>query len=302
MPLISLLTDYGHDDPFVGEMKAVILGVFGAASIVDLSHGVAPGAIREAAWILSRSWSTFPAGTCHLAVVDPGVGADRRPIAAAWGGHLFVGPDNGILGPALEMAADGSTPEVREIAVREIERVRRGSTFDGRDVFAPVAARLASGLPLAEVGPEIHDLVSLRTFAPTPAAGGWEGEIIRVDHYGNLVTTIEETFLKEKFGEDWRDVRVRVGDRGLAGIRLAYADVEAGELVLTIGGAGTLEISANRASARETVGVAPGERVRVERPGDDGAAESGPSVDEGWSRAPNEPKWSTRPGAGEERA
>ncbi len=302
MSLISLLTDFGRDDTSVGEMKAVVLEFCPQTSIVDLSHGVAPGAVREAAWMLSRAWAAFPAGTCHLAVVDPGVGSDRRSIAAAAGGHLFVGPDNGILGPALESASrcgGGGAPEIREIATRDLERVRRGSTFDGRDVFAPAAARLASGMALAQIGPEVHDPVALRPFTPKAAGPGWEGEVIRVDHFGNLVTTIEEAFLRERFGEDWRRVRVHVGDHRLSGIQLAYASVGPGDLVLTIGGSGTLEISVNRGSAREVVREGPGGRVVVDRPDDGEEAEFDSADEEGWSCGPNEPKWSTRAGTEE---
>lgn len=261
MPLLSLLTDFGLTDPFVGEMKAVVKSIAPDLGIVDVTHGIRPGDVREAAWVLRRSWSLFPEGTCHVAVVDPGVGTGRRALAAEAGGHRFVGPDNGVLAAALgSIAADR---EIREIGLREIDHRRRGTTFDGRDLFAPVGARLATGLALAEVGPEVHDPVQLSPFRPGPAGDGWDVEIVRVDRFGNLVTVAEESFLRETFDEDWRDVSVRIGDRSIAGIRSAYEDVAPGEPLLSIGGSGTLEVSVRSGSAAEALGAVPGGRVRL---------------------------------------
>jgi hypothetical protein len=264
--VITLLTDFGLSDPSVGEMKGAILGIEPDATLVDLTHGVEPGNVREAAWILSRAWRSFPEGTCHLVVVDPGVGTDRRGVAASAGGRLFVAPDNGVLMPTLEML--GGPIEIRELAHRELGVARRGTTFDGRDVFAPAAARLLRYGRLAELGPEVHDPVEMAPFVPRRAEGGWRTEIIRTDRFGNLVTTMEESFLRERGGDAWRDVAVRVGEKRLAGLRLGYGDVEPGALLLSIGGSGTLEISVNRGSARRTLNAAPGDPVFVEIPED----------------------------------
>jgi S-adenosylmethionine hydrolase len=265
VPIVTLLTDWGLSDPYAGEVKAVLLRFAPGAAIVDVTHGIAPGAIREGAWVLARTWRLFPPGTCHVAVVDPGVGGGRRGLAARGAGHFFVGPDNGLLAPALESCGDA---EWREVAVREIDHPRRGTTFDGRDVFAPVAARLAQGEELASVGPEVHDPVSVPPFRPTPREGGtFDLEIVRADRFGNLVTVAEESFLRETFGEAWRDVAVRVGDATIRGVRLGYEEVDRGLALLTIGGAGTLEISVNQGSARKQLRVGPGGRVRLEGPG-----------------------------------
>jgi len=261
VPILSLLTDFGLDDPFVGEMKAVAKSIAPEIEIVDLAHGISPGRVREGAWVLRKAWSLFPAGTCHVAVVDPGVGTARRALAARAGGHAFVGPDNGLLTPALEAA--GSDLEVREITLREIDRRRRGTTFDGRDVFAPAGARLARGLPLAEVGPEVHDPVALAPFRPEPVDGGWDVEIVRVDRYGNLVTVAEESFLRDALGEDWRGASVRIGDRVVRGIRSGYEEVDPGEGLLAIGGSGTLEVCVRGGSARDEFGAAAGDRLRL---------------------------------------
>jgi hypothetical protein len=260
MPLIALLTDFGWKDPYVGEMKGVLLKLAPGAAIVDLTHGVARGNVREAAWILAKSWRFFPEGACHLAVVDPGVGGSRRPLAASAGGHIFVGPDNGILMPAISSA--GSF-EIREITWRELEVLRRGTTFDGRDLFAPAAARLMKGAPFAQVGPEVEP-IRLAPFAPVPRPGGFEVEIIRADHFGNLVTIAEESFLRDLGGDAWRELRVRAGDCTIFGIRSAYEDVGKGEPLLTIGSAGTLEISVREGSAAARLELDAGAKVFLE--------------------------------------
>lgn len=263
MALITWLTDFGTSDPYVAEMKAAALCVDERVRFVDLSHGVSPGAIRTAAWMLAKAFDLFPIGTCHVAVVDPGVGTDRRGLAASAGGHLFVGPDNGVLAPALAVAGEA---EIREITVRDVDRPRRGTTFDGRDVFAPVAARLVVGGSIHEIGPEVHDVVTLPPFLPSRSADGWEVEIVRADRYGNLVTTAEESFLRHEWGEDWRGVRADAPNLSVEGVRLAYADVPVGQPLLTIGGAGTLEISLREGSAEHRFGLGVGDRVRLRGP------------------------------------
>jgi S-adenosylmethionine hydrolase len=263
MPLVTLLTDFGLRDPFVGEMKGVLHALVPGLHTVDVSHGVERGNVREGAWILGKSWSVFPPGTCHLAVVDPGVGSERRAVVAAAAGHLFVGPDNGLLAPALR---DAGAAEVREIAVRELDRVRRGTTFDGRDVFAPAAARLAAGRAVAEFGPEVHDPVPLAPFDPRPEPPGWSVEVVRVDVFGNVVTAAEESFLRAELGEEWRRARVRAGQEWLHGLCVAYDDVPEGEPMLSIGGSGTLEVSVSRGSAAERLGLRAGDRVLVAGP------------------------------------
>ncbi|MFN8179137.1 MAG: SAM-dependent chlorinase/fluorinase [bacterium] len=264
MAVVALLTDFGLSDPYVGEMKAVILRFAPTAVVVDVTHGISPGGVREAAWVLCKTWSQFPPGTCHVAVVDPGVGSDRRALAATAGGHFFVGPDNGLLAAALDAAGSG---EIREITTREIEHRRRGTTFDGRDVFAPVAARLVTGFPAAQLGPEVHDPVTLPSFAPRAVeGGGWETEVVRRDRFGNVILAVEEAFLRSTWGEAWRDLGVRVASTSIRGVRLAYEEVEAGEPLVSIGGAGTLEISVRSGSAAKKLGLKAGDRVRLDPP------------------------------------
>jgi S-adenosylmethionine hydrolase len=265
MALVTLLTDFGTRDPFVGEMKGVMACVAPEIRFVDLTHDVARGNVREAAWVLAKSVPWFPPGTCHLVVVDPGVGSDRRALAAEAGGHRFVGPDNGVLAPALDGARGA---RIREIAVREVDRPRRGTTFDGRDRFAPVAARLALGASLDELGPEVDDPVRPASFAPAPEGDGWSAEIIRVDRFGNLVTTAEEGFLRREMGEAWRHARVRAGATWVEGIRTAYSDSDPGRPLLSIGGSGVLEISVREGSAADALGLRAGDRITVAPPED----------------------------------
>jgi hypothetical protein len=256
---ISLLTDFGLRDPFVGELKGELLRA-GAGIAVDLTHGIEPGNVREAAWVLLKSWHRFPAGTCHLAVVDPGVGTARRAIAAEAGGHRFVGPDNGILAAALD-AAGGAV--VHEIAGRPGPDARCGTTFDGRDVFAPAAARLAAGAALAALGPRVEGTARLAPFGPVPDADRWCAEVIRVDRFGNVVTVAEESFLRRTFGGSWSAVAVTAGGESVRGIRQAYEEVGEGELLLTIGGSGTLEICVNRGNAAGRLALRGGSVVRI---------------------------------------
>lgn len=263
MALVTLLTDFGTQDPFVGEMKGVLHSVVRELTVVDITHGISRGNVREAAWVLRKAAPWFPPGTCHLVVVDPGVGGSRRALAAEAGGHRFVGPDNGVLLAALD-AAGGAA--IHEIAVREVDRERRGTTFDGRDRFAPVAGRLAAGEALEQLGPAIDDPVRPGVFAPGPEEGGWSVEVIRVDRFGNLVTVAEERFLRDELGEDWRKARVRVGSTWIEGVQVAYCDVAPGRALLAIGGSGVLEVSVRDGSAAAELGVRAGDRIHLARP------------------------------------
>ena len=264
MSVVTLLTDFGSRDPFVGEMKLVLLRLAPGVPIVDLSHGIAPGAIREAAWVLRKSYRQAPAGSVHVAVVDPGVGSERRALAARAGGHVFLGPDNGVLMPALE---DAGIDCIHEIVWRDADHRRAGTTFDGRDVFAPEAARIFRGARVEEVGPEVHDPVAIAPYRPAPAPeGGMRVEVVRADRYGNLVTAAEETYLRDTYGEDWRAVGVNLGAGAIRGIRLGYAEVEPGEWLLSIGGGGTLEISVRGGSAQRKSGLKAGDFIRIVDP------------------------------------
>ena len=194
MPLITLLTDFGDRDWFVAGMKGAILSIHPDARIVDLSHQIAPHRIDEAGYFIKSCYREFPEGTIHVVVVDPGVGSARRAIAVKSGRYLFLAPDNGVLTYIFD---DEQPVEVREIDQQRFRRQSPGRTFDGRDLFAPAAARLAKHEPFESYGPVIGDY---RTF-PIPQPR-WEqailvGEIIHVDRFGNLISTLTSHHVKE---------------------------------------------------------------------------------------------------------
>lgn len=255
MPTVTLTTDFGTADGYAGEVKGVVLARCPAALPVDISHDVPPGDIRTGAWVLWRIWERYPPGTVHLAVVDPGVGSDRRPLAALAGRRWFVGPDNGLL---TLVAREREVVEARRLDPGRVGLARVSDTFHGRDLFAPAAAHLAAGGDPREVGPEVDPsgLVLLRVPRPRRAGSEVRGEVAHVDRFGNLVTNIPA---------DWvpAGAAVWVGEREVTVRGRAFADVEPGELVLIHGSVGTLEIAARDASAAERLGVGRGAEVRV---------------------------------------
>ncbi|MFF7249567.1 S-adenosyl-l-methionine hydroxide adenosyltransferase family protein [Embleya sp. NPDC008237] len=246
---ITLTTDYGLLDGFVAACHGVIAGLAPAVPVVDVTHLVPPGDVRRGALVLARTVPWFPAGSVHVAVVDPGVGTARRAIVLRAGGHLLVGPDNGLLPWAAH--ALGGIEEIREITNPALTLAEVSRTFHGRDVFAPVAAHLALGTPLAEVGPPAGDPVELP--APVP------GEVLVVDHFGNVQLAHA---VADFAGADL--LRVEVGDRAYrVPLRNTFGEVPAGELVGYQDSDGLLAVSVNGGDAAELLGVRAGDRVRV---------------------------------------
>ncbi|MBI1374463.1 MAG: hypothetical protein GC159_17235 [Phycisphaera sp.] len=255
-PIVSLLTDFGTADAYVGVMKGVILSRCPAARIVDITHDVEPGNVHAAGHLLRGAWRYFPAGTVHTVVVDPGVGSDRRVLAAEVDGHRFVGPDNGVLSGVFDDVAPSRVIDVTNDALF-LKPVSR--TFHGRDIFAPVAASLACGVALDELGDVVDSWIHLPRLAPaTDASGAVIGQIVYVDRFGNLVSNIEEADVSAMA----RPV-VHIGGRAIAGVSTSYASVDEGKLVAVIGSTGRLEISVNRGSAAERLRAAVGTELRV---------------------------------------
>ena len=255
-PLITLLTDFGSADHYVAAMKGVILGICPEANIIDISHEVNPYDMTGAAFTLAQAWKSFPPRTVHLVVVDPGVGSARRPVVAEAGGHLFVGPDNGVFSMAFHRCGEYS---VREITAREFFRQPVSRTFHGRDVFAPVTARLATGVAIEAIGEVIEDWVRLPPWSPVQTGPDtWEGTILKVDRFGNLITSFESA--------DWTQLGERafefsVGAARITGFAASYAEGEAVELFVIAGSAGYLEISASQNNAAELTGMSSGSVV-----------------------------------------
>lgn len=261
---ISLLTDFGLSDPYVGIVKGVILGINPRARLVDITHQVPPGSVLDAAFILLQAYAFFPEGTVHIAVVDPGVGGRRRPIAVQTRGHLFVGPDNGLFWPIVDRS-----PSCRIVHLQEAHYFlpKISETFHGRDIFAPVGAHLSMGLDIGRLGSSIDDPTSLAIPCPEEIDHTLKGQVMRVDHFGNLITNIHGETLREFLGRS-RAV-FRIGMIRIEGIRRTYSDMAPGEATALIGSAGYLEISVNLGRACELDGLSTkktiGMPVEVER-------------------------------------
>jgi len=260
---ITLLTDFGTVDGYVAAMKGVIAARAPNAIIDDASHDIPPGDVAAAAWTLSRYWRLYPPGTVHLVVVDPGVGSERRALAAEADGRLFVAPDNGVLTRVLAEVGDTA---VVSIEAAELFRTPVSATFHGRDVFAPVAAELARRVAagpaafreaLTGLGPAVVDPVRLPLPEPYRAADHLAGEVVHVDRFGNLITNVPGEWLAP-------GARARVAGGPAAPLVRTYAEVAPGALAALVGSAGMLEISVRDGSAAERLGVGRGASVRVE--------------------------------------
>jgi S-adenosylmethionine hydrolase len=262
-PVITLLSDLGTADTYVGVMKAVILGLCPEARIVDLCHDTAPQDIQEAAFLLETAWRYCPQGTVHVIVVDPGVGSERRVLVVEAHGQQFVAPDNGVLTYVLASARDyrAFSVERREHFLPEVSQ-----TFHGRDIMAPVAARLASGLPGEAVGPEVTEpLGRFPISRPVMGDSGLEAHVVHVDRFGNLLTDLsEQDLLTWQRESEAHEIVIVVGDSVIEGIRLAYAGAHPGELLALFGSTGRLEIAVSLGSAAECLGVGRGAIVMVE--------------------------------------
>lgn len=255
--IITLLTDFGTADAFVGIMKGVILGINPPARLIDLTHAVPPQQILPAALILRSSAPFFPPGTIHVAVVDPGVGSARQPIAIKTERAFLIGPDNGVL--SLAAAALGRR-HVRAIEKEELFRQPVSQTFHGRDVFAPAAAHLSRGLAFDTLGPSLDSIVELTLPAPQHTTSGIRGEVIHVDHFGNLLTNIDADTLARFPAQR---VSVSIAQTLVTGPVAAYAAVPEGTALAIIGSWGVVEIAVRNGNAAQTFSAGPGTPVTV---------------------------------------
>lgn len=255
-PVIALLSDFGVRDQYVAAMKGVVLGGLPDAQLIDITHDVTPGDVVEGAWLLAAAWRDLPAGTVVIAVVDPGVGSERRPIGMRLGGRMAVGPDNGLL-ELVTRHADASDAEAVELTVRALWRHPVSPVFHGRDIFAPIAAALARGTPLREVGDAIDAIVPLPIPRPGRTADGVIGHIIHVDRFGNLVTDIPKELVPRG--------AFTLGAGGVVVTRLVsyYRQAGKGEVVMLVNSAGHLEIAMHEARAVEHVGARRGDAVEL---------------------------------------
>jgi S-adenosyl-L-methionine hydrolase (adenosine-forming) len=262
--IVALLTDYGTRDQYAGSLRGAVLAACPDAQVVDISHDIASHAVREAAFVLRATVSVFPAGTAFVAVVDPGVGTNRRGVAIKAGGYFFVGPDNGIFSLVL---SDHPEAEVRELTNGALFRPNVSSTFHGRDIFGPVAGALVRGTAFEDVGPRIDD--AFHFVFPSPLIGDEviEGQVIYIDTYGNLVSSIG--------GAQWRafiegasgDLTEMVAEvnRVIVPVVTTFGDVPEDDGCAYVGSAGRIEIAVNRGSAAKTFEASIGSSVKLKR-------------------------------------
>ena len=259
-PLISLTTDFGLSDHFVGVMKGVILGIAPRARLVDITHEITPFNVGEAAFVISQAWRYFPKRTIHVAVVDPGVGSQRRPLLVECGGQVFVGPDNGVFSWVCEREENW---RALHLTKDRFFRHPVSKTFHGRDIFAPVAAALSNGIPSDEFGDQVSDIVWLESLKPeTEDDGRIKGRVIHIDRFGNCITNLT----REDFAgsEATAPTKLIVDAREITSFREFFSDFgKDAEPFCVIGSAGFLEIAARNSSAAALLDVHRGDLVIV---------------------------------------
>ncbi|HML22818.1 MAG TPA: SAM-dependent chlorinase/fluorinase [Aggregatilinea sp.] len=277
IPLIAILTDFGLSDAYVGTMKGVALSICPSAHLVDITHAIQPQNVRQAAYVLMTAYRHFPAHTVFLIVVDPGVGTAREPIAVATDHGIYVAPNNGVLSYVLPLL------NVQHAVILQNDayyHTSRSATFHGRDIFSPGAAYLASGVPITEFGPTVPELVELPDPTLTVGSEQITGEVIHIDHFGNVITSIgqlqwtapETLELAPQFGAD-RDAvcavdaarsRITVRGRTLDRIHRTYGAVDPGTMTVLVGSSGQLEIGVNQGSAAQQLNAKLGDIVTLD--------------------------------------
>lgn len=258
--LITLTTDFGLSEHYVGAMKGVIYNIHPAAVIVDITHGVQSFDVLDGAIAISQAYSYFPKDTVHVVVVDPGVGSARRPILASTGKYLFLAPDNGVLSIVYQRE---ESVTVRHLTAEHYFNSPVSNTFHGRDVFAPLAAYLARGVDMVKLGEEISDYVRFAAPRPKPAApNAWKAVVLKTDKFGNLITNITAQDIPNLFAGG-SSFRLTVGKAEITKLCANYSDGAQGELFAVLGSTGFLEISANRSPASRLAGADKGSEVNV---------------------------------------
>jgi S-adenosylmethionine hydrolase len=261
-PVVTFLTDFGLQDPFVGIMKGVVLGICPEAQLVDLCHEIPAHDILGGSFLLQSAVDFFPHGTIHVAVVDPGVGGLRRPILAEIDGRLFVAPDNGLLSYPLAFAQGH---RIRNLTAREYWRHPVSASFQGRDVFAPVAAHLAAGVDPERFGPEVDDPVRVDIPLAKSEMGSVQGQVIWVDRFGNCITNISRGDVEHFMAADrGKALRVRTGARILGPLVETFGDLAQHATGAIVGSSGYVELVCNRANLSRQWPVTVGDPVSLE--------------------------------------
>lgn len=260
-PIVTLTTDFGTNDHFVGAVKGVILDIVPEAAIVDITHAVQAFDVLDGALAISQTYSYFPNGTVHMVVVDPGVGTTRRPILASSDGYHFVAPDNGVLSMVY---AREERMHVRHITAEHYFHQPVSNTFHARDIFAPVSGYLAKLVDSHKFGDEIEDYVRFAAPRPKPAGENrLRGVVLKVDRFGNLITNFRPEDAPALFTDKPGNFKILVGNKEITEIHAAYAEGGPGEVFGIVGSMGYLEIVANRAAAAQLTGAGKGSEVSV---------------------------------------
>jgi S-adenosylmethionine hydrolase len=256
--IVTLITDFGEQAEYAGAMKGAILRANPRCQVVDITHQIPPQDILRAAFVLENSYPYYPEGTVHLAVVDPGVGTKRRPLALKKGGHLFVGPDNGVFAGILSVPGEGVGYEITR---RAFFREAVSMTFHGRDLFGPVAGSLAAGLPLSQVGPRVSGFTRAEWPRPERFRDRLIGRILWADSFGNLLTNLS----RDEVGPILRARDWRISGRGwrVEVLSKTYGEGEPGQPLALFGSSGYLELAVNQGRAAERLGMKPGDPLVI---------------------------------------
>ena len=265
MSIITLLTDFGLEDAWVGIMKGVILGINSEARIVDITHQIPPQDTAAAAWTIAAAYPYFSGGSVHVVVVDPGVGGDRDILCVSLGGHIFLVPDNGVLSAVLK--SNNSADDIRVVTNRKFFLGSVSNTFHGRDIFAPVGAHLSMSPDISAVGPAVEFENLVRMDLPQPrltSSGELLGAVIMIDRFGNIITNIDRNIYRAfcDANTGCRPV-IGVGTHRIKGLCEAYTQVDQGQTLAVFGSMGYLEIAVNCRNAGRELGITRGDRVQV---------------------------------------
>jgi hypothetical protein len=259
MSIISLLTDFGLQDGFVGVMKGVIWGIIPEVQIADISHQIEPQNVMQGAITLWRVAPYFPDGSVHVAVVDPGVGTERRALAAQLGNQYYIAPDNGLLTPLIQDAKSQDLPcQFIELTNSKYWLSAVSNTFHGRDIFAPVGAHLAAGIDLDDLGNPFDDPILIELSQPTRTQEGWQAHVVAIDIFGNI-----ETDLRADQVESLEQIVVRIKGREIDGLVSSFGHRQAGELIAVISSEGFIEIAVVNGNAALDLKVKIGDVVEV---------------------------------------
>ena len=262
MKIISLLTDFGTRDGYTGVMKGVIYGIAPDAQIADISHSIGPQNVLEGSLVWKRAYTFFPEGSVHVGVVDPGVGTQRRPVAARIGSYFFVCPDNGLLTLIIEEAEDKGQPvEIVHLDQPRFWLQTVSNVFHGRDIFSPVAAHIANGTALTELGTPINDPVRMDMPKPEKIEQGWRGQVISVDHFGNLRTNLVQAHLQEIE----EPIRVRIAGKEIKGLSTTFGEEPEGTLIALFDSDDDLAVSVVGGNAAREIGAEIGTQIEVVR-------------------------------------